>query len=217
MNEIIENITNSYSNSILTSNVIISVLIVTLILSIYEFLVYRFVSHRSFYNKSFNISITVMPLFISTIILCLQSNVIVTLGAIGILAIIRYRTAVKDPVDMLYILWSVHIGIICGCRLYEIAIITSIVVTILLIVLEHLTMGKRPYILLIHTKEDVAANIIKKHTKKYTIKSRNYTSNGIDYTFELSVKDINKLTAELRKSKAIERFSVIEYSADDIM
>ena len=217
MSEIIENITNNYSNSILTSNVILSVLLVTLVLSIYEFLVYRFVSHRSFYNKSFNISITVMPLFISTIILCLQSNVIVTLGAIGILAIIRYRTAVKDPVDMLYILWSVHIGIICGCRLYEIAVITSLIVTILLIVLEHVTMGKRPYILLVHTKEDVAVNIIKKHTSKYTVKSRNYTSSGIDYTFELSVKDINKLTSELKKSKSIERFSVIEYSADDIM
>lgn len=217
MSEIIENITNNYSNSILTSNVILSVLLVTLVLSIYEFLVYRFVSHRSFYNKSFNISITVMPLFISTIILCLQSNVIVTLGAIGILAIIRYRTAVKDPVDMLYILWSVHIGIICGCRLYEIAVITSLIVTILLIVLEHVTMGKRPYILLVHTKEDVAVNIIKKHTSKYTVKSRNYTSSGIDYTFELSVKDINKLTSELKKSKSIERFSVIEYSTDDIM
>jgi hypothetical protein len=217
MNEIIENITNNYSNTILNANVIISVLLVTLVLAIYEFLVYRFVSHRSFYNKSFNISITVMPLFISTIILCLQSNVIVTLGAIGILAIIRYRTAVKDPVDMLYILWSVHTGIICGCRLYEIAVITSILVTILLIVLEHLTIGKRPYIVLIHTKEDVAENIIKKCSRKYSVKSRNYTSNGIDYTFELSINDISKLTSELKKSKSVERFSVIEYSADDIM
>ncbi len=217
MNEIIENITNNYSNTILNANVIISVLLVTLVLAIYEFLVYRFVSHRSFYNKSINISITVMPLFISTIILCLQSNVIVTLGAIGILAIIRYRTAVKDPVDMLYILWSVHTGIICGCRLYEIAVITSILVTILLIVLEHLTIGKRPYIVLIHTKEDVAENIIKKCSRKYSVKSRNYTSNGIDYTFELSINDISKLTSELKKSKSVERFSVIEYSADDIM
>ena len=158
-----------------------------------------------------------MPLFISTIILCLQSNVIVTLGAIGILAIIRYRTAVKDPVDMLYILWSVHTGIICGCRLYEIAVITSILVTILLIVLEHLTIGKRPYIVLIHTKEDVAENIIKKCSRKYSVKSRNYTSTGIDYTFELSINDISKLTSELKKSKSVERFSVIEYSADDIM
>ena len=217
MNEIIENITNNYSNTILTSNVIISVLLVTIILSIYEFLVYRFVSHRSFYNKSFNISITVMPLFISTIILCLQSNVIMTLGAIGILAIIRFRTAVKDPVDMLYILWSVHIGIICGCRLYEIAVITSIIVTILLLLLENFAMGKRPYIVLIHTNEDVAENIIKKCSKRYSVKSRNYTSDGIDYTFELSIKDISKLTSELKKSKSIIRFSVIEYSADDIM
>ena len=102
----------------------------------YEFIVYRLVSHRAFYNRSFNISVTVLPFFIATIILCLQSNLVITLGTIGALAIIRYRTAVKDPVDMLYILWSIHIGIVCGCQLYEVAVLTSLLVTIILLILE---------------------------------------------------------------------------------
>ena len=98
-----------------------AVLLMVLVMSVYEFIVYRLVSHRSFYNKSFNISIAALPFFIATIILCLQSNLVITLGTIGALAIIRYRTAVKDPVDMLYILWSVHTGIVCGCQLYEVS------------------------------------------------------------------------------------------------
>ena len=95
------------------------------------------------------ILITILPYFISTIILCLQSNVVITLGTIGALAIIRFRTAVKDPVDMIYLLWSIHTGIICGCQLFPVAIITSIAVTILLLVLEHVHFGRKPFIIII--------------------------------------------------------------------
>ena len=104
MIEVFENIFNMYSNESITTTAILSVLVMVLILAIYEFFIYRFVSHRSFYNKSFNITIAILPFFISTIILCLQSNIIITLGTIGALAIIRFRTAIKDPVDMLYLL-----------------------------------------------------------------------------------------------------------------
>ena len=69
-----------------------------LILSIYKFVIYRLVSHRAFYNRAFHICIAVLPFFISTIILCLQSNLVITLETIGALAIIRFRTAVKDSV-----------------------------------------------------------------------------------------------------------------------
>ena len=130
---IFENIINVFANENITTTVILSVLLMILILSVYEFFVYRFISHRSFYNKSFNIAITILPFFIGTIILSLQSNLLITLGTIGALAIIRFRTAVKDPVDMLYLLWSVYIGIICGCQLYEVGVLTSLFVTVLLV------------------------------------------------------------------------------------
>ena len=121
LQNILEQIAVSFKNDAVSTTTILSVQLMVLVLSIYEFLIYRLVSHRNFYNRSFNISISVLPFFIATIILCLQSNLVITLGTIGALAIIRYRTAVKDPVDMIYILWSIHTGIICGCQLYEIA------------------------------------------------------------------------------------------------
>jgi uncharacterized membrane protein YhiD involved in acid resistance len=218
--DVFENIKNLYANISLNTTTIVSVLMVVLILAIYEFVVYRYVSHRSFYSKSFNISIAVLPFFISTIILCLQSNIVITLGTIGALAIIRFRTAVKDPVDMIYILWSVFIGIVCGCQLYEVAVLTSLIVTLVLVVFENITFGKRPFVLILHCKkneENLIDDILKKYTKKYRIKSRNYTSNGMDYAIELSIKNISSLTDELSQSKKIERFSIIEYDADDIV
>ena len=104
MIEIFENIISSYSNESVTTASIISVLLMVAILAVYEFFVYRFVSHRSFYNKSFNITTAILPFFIASIIMCLQSNLVITLGTIGALAILRFRTSVKDPVDMLYLL-----------------------------------------------------------------------------------------------------------------
>ena len=215
---IFENILNNYSNQAVPLDTILSLLLVVLGLSIYEFFVYRYVSHRAFYNKSFNISIAILPFFISTIIVCLQTNVIITLGAVGALAMIRFRTAVKDPVDMIYILWSIYIGVIAGCMLYEVAIVTSLIVTILLVILERLSKGKKPYILIIHSKDDLDFNsILKPLTKRFRIKSRNYTSNGVDYAIEVSIKDITSLTDSLKKNKLVSKFSLIEFDADDIV
>jgi len=218
--EVIQSIGSNYENTAINSTIILAVLITSLILSLYEFFVYRYVSHRAFYNRQFNISITIIPLFIATIILCLQSNVVITLGTIGALAIIRYRTAIKDPIDMVYILWAVHIGITCGCQLYQVALLTSIVVTIVLIAMEKISIGKMPFILVIHTKDANEASIekaIKTVTRKYRIKTRNYTGNGTDYVIEISTDNPGQLTAALKKVKEVEKYSIVEYDANNIM
>lgn len=220
MIEIFENIINTYSNESITTVTIISVLLMVLFLAVYEFFIYRFVSHRSFYNKSFNITIAILPFFISTIILCLQSNIIITLGTIGALAIIRFRTAVKDPVDMLYLLWSVYIGIICGCQLFEVGVLTSIIVTLVLLVLDHAKFGRKPIVLILHSTEDVEKELsasFKEHKISNKVKSRNYTGKGYDYAIELTTKDIEGLKDELSKNKNISKYSIIEYDADDIV
>ena len=220
MIEIFENIINTYANESITTVTIMSVLLMVLFLAIYEFFVYRFISHRSFYNKSFNITIAILPFFISTIILCLQSNIIITLGTIGALAIIRFRTAVKDPVDMLYLLWSVYIGIICGCQLFEVGILTSIVVTLLLVTLEHIKFGKKPFVLILHSDEDIETelkDLFHQMKISHRFKSRNYTNKGYDYAIELTVKDIDEFKKALANNRKISKYSIIEYDADDIV
>ena len=220
MTDIFENIINSYSPESITTATLISVLLMVVVLAIYEFFVYRFVSHRSFYNKSFNVTVAILPFFISTIILCLQSNLIITLGTIGALAILRFRTSVKDPVDMLYLLWSVFIGIICGCQLFEVGVLTSIFVTIVLIILEHVNFGRKPYVLILHSTQEAEEELTKLFNSKkirYKFKSRNYTSHGFDYAIELTYKNIKELNQELSKNERISQYSIIEYDADDIV
>ena len=218
---LLERIADGYGNPLLTTTDICSVLLMTLLLCIYVFIVYSLVSHRSFYDRSFNICIAVLPLFISTIVLCLQSNLVITLGTIGALAILRFRTAVKDPVDMLYLLWAVHIGIVCGCRLYEVGVLTSVLVTIVLLVMENASFVKRPYLMAFHCddgQEEQPFALLKesKLVKNFRVKSRNMTKSGTDYVLELSVQDPDALLSELKKA-GIEKCSLLEYDSDDLI
>lgn len=215
----IDNIFNSYTNQTIGTAQIVSVLLVVLVLALYEFIVYRVVSHRAFYNKSFNICIVILPFFIATIVMCLQSNIVITLGTIGALAILRFRTAVKDPVDMLYLLWSVHIGIVCGCQLYEVAVLTSLVVTIVLLLMNYVTIGRKPFVLVFQCTPERDLEIlgsIKEVTSRFRIKSRNYTERGMNYVIEFSAKDPVVLTERLKELE-IDKFSVIEYDSEDVI
>ena len=214
-------IASSFQNQEITTSVLLAVLIMTGVLALYEFIVYQVVLRRSLYNKAFNMSIAVLPFFISTIILCLQSNLVITLGTIGALAIIRFRTAVKDPVDLIFVLWSIHIGITCGCQLYEIAILTSLLATAVLIVLNRINIGMRSHILVLHCKssdyESEVVDLLKNNTRKYRVKSRNHTEKGMDYVFEISTREVGVLTNALEKNASIERFSLMEYDSDDVL
>jgi divalent metal cation (Fe/Co/Zn/Cd) transporter len=217
---ILETFRKAFAESGVAVVTVLTVLIMTALLSLYEYAVYRNVSHRAFYNRMFNICIAVMPSLIGTIILCLQSNIVITLGTIGALAILRFRTAVKDPVDMLYLLWSVHIGITCGTQLYVVAILTSVVVTLLLLVFTNVQIGKKPFVAVIRSaskdQEEEILNAVKSVTNAYRVKSRNYTKTGADYVIELSVRNPSDLTAKLNTLN-LDKYSVIEYDSEDII
>lgn len=229
---VIANIVSHFGNDMLNASIILSVLGMVLMLAIYEFLVYRFVLRRSLYNKAFNISLAVMPFFVSIIILTLQSNLVITLGTIGALAIIRFRTAIKDPIDMVFVLWSVFVGIVCGCQLYEAAVLTSLVVTIVIFVLNSISLGVKSHVLVVHLKdaaddknketktlnpENDLLGIIQNNTKKYRVKSRNYTSKGMDYVIELYTKLPAELAENLKNAQFVDKFSIIEYDSEDVL
>lgn len=222
INDIINAITIRFGHDVGSVGEILAMLLMVTIFAIYEFIVYRFVSHKSMYNKSFHISLTVIPFFIGAIVMALQSNMVITLGTIGALAIIRYRTAIKDPVDMIYILWSVFVGIACGCQLYELCILTSLVVTIVLVSINLLSgkLIRNPYVMVVNSLEDneeALTTIIKQNSKSYRLKSRNYTSSGVDYVYELDRVSIDNLTKAVKELNSVKRFSLIEYDNEDIM
>ena len=206
------------NNSIsLDINVILSVLFFTLILSLYEFVIYRYISKRTVYNKELNISIITLPFFISTIILALQSNLVITLGTIGALAIIRYRTAIKDPINMTYILWAVHTGIVCGCQLYELGLITSLFASIVIYVLEKIKSKDNQSILCIKSSSNIEEDLIKvlkDNVKNFDIKTRSFANNNFDYVVFIRIFEPSTIIDKLTSLKDCVQVSLMECYKD---
>lgn len=218
---IAKNLKTGFSIEELSTTAVAAMLLMVTILAAYEFIVYRFVSKRAFYAKQFNIALAIVPYFISTIVLTLQSSLVITLGTIGALAIIRFRTAIKDPIDMVYLLWSVHIGITVGSGLYELAILTSLAVTVMLIVLDLLPLSRAPYLLVAHLDnagdEEKLTALVEQYAARPRIKSRSFSAKGLDLIVELRCKNCAQLTEELSQLPEVGRFSLIAHDSEDVI
>ena len=98
----------------LTVRTVILILLVALLVGIYIFLVYKISSKSAFYSKDLNITIGGMPIIVASIMIAMQSNLLVSLGMVGALSIVRFRNALKNPIDLLYLFWAISAGIIIG-------------------------------------------------------------------------------------------------------
>ena len=103
-----------FQNTNLSMKTVALLLVAAGVLGIYLFFVYRIMTANTFYSKNFNVSLIMMCVITTAIIVTIQSSVVVSLGMVGALSIVRFRTAVKDPLDLIFMFWSISIGIICG-------------------------------------------------------------------------------------------------------
>ena len=185
----------------ITTGKIAATLIVTALLALYIFAIYRLVTRKVFYSKNFNISLAVMSLITSAIILAMPSNLVISLGMVGALSIVRFRTAIKDPMDLAFLFWSISIGIICGAGLYEIALVTSVGVTVFILVLDMLPVGKAPMMLVVNSSEmngeKAVLDVVGKYARYYKVKSRNLSKGRLDLVIELKVKEESALVSEV--------------------
>ena len=162
---------------------------ITCFLALYIFVVYRVVTRKTFYSKSFNVALAGIALIISGIILTIQSSIVVSLGMVGALSIVRFRTAIKDPMDLMFLFWSIAVGIICGAGLAEIAVLMSVMLTVGILVLDRLPVARAPQILVVNTAEPDAEEkimaVVRQYAKHSTVKSRNMTKSALDLVVEL--------------------------------
>ena len=202
----------------ITTGKIAATLIVTALLALYIFAIYRLVTRKVFYSKNFNISLAVMSLITSAIILAMQSNLVISLGMVGALSIVRFRTAIKDPMDLAFLFWSISIGIICGAGLYEIALVTSVGVTVFILVLDMLPVGKAPMMLVVNSSEmngeKAVLDVVGKYARYYTVKSRNLSKGRLDLVIELKVKEESALVSEVAALDGMLSASMISHDGE---
>ena len=193
-------------------------LLVTSIIAMYIFVVYRSINKRSFYNKNFNLSLLVLAIIIAAIILTIQSNIVVSLGMVGALSIVRFRTAIKDPMDLVFLFWAISVGIICGAGFSIIALIASLIVSLVIIFFSKLPSSKGMVVLLINSStyenEEEIIDIVKEFCSVYKVKARNLTKNHLDMAVEVSVKEQGELVKRLIELPNIVSASIVSHEGD---
>ena len=120
-----DNFLDSFSSNLSIITVCIT-LIFTFLISLYVFFIYKLTTKNVIYSKKFNITMTLMSIITSAIVLSMQANITVSLGMVGALSIVRFRTAIKEPRDLLFLFWSISNGIIIGSGIYSIAIVLAV-------------------------------------------------------------------------------------------
>lgn len=186
----------------------------------YIFLVYRFVTRQAFYSKHFNISLAVLPVIVASIILAIQSSIVISLGMVGALSIVRFRTAVKDPIDLTFLFWSISAGILCGAGLGEMAVVVSLIITGMVIALDNIRIVKAPLLLVLNVEnpdmEDEILATVGKYSKYSKVKSRNLTKEKLHMIVELRTGQGKELVRELAALEGIFSVSLMEHDGEAV-
>ena len=165
---------------------------VTFLLAVYIFCVYRIITKSDFYFKNFNVSMAIISVITAGIVLAMQSSIVISLGMVGALSIVRFRTAIKDPMDLLFLFWSIGIGIICGAGLFDLAIVLAVAVTVGILCLDLLPVKMSPNVIIINAVskdvENEITSLLKTKKSVYRIKSKNITKDGLDLIMEVKTK-----------------------------
>lgn len=211
---------NQMGVSDVSVSTIITVLLITAIIALYIFFVYRAMCKRSFYSQSFAVTLVIVSLVTSLIIIAIQSSVVISLGMVGALSIVRFRTAIKDPLDIAFIFWSISVGIICGAHLYNVAIIGSIFVTLVMIGIQFLP-GVKPALLLVLNASPEASlkdleALISENTTYYKIKSRNINSSELDIIAEIRTKDEQEFIKKVSAFEGVKNATVMLHDGEVI-
>ena len=206
-----------FSQTNLSTSQIVMTLGLTCIIALYIFAVYRLITRKTFYNKNFNISLAALTLITAIVILTVQANIVISLGMVGALSIVRFRTAIKDPMDLVFLFWSISVGISCGAGMVEIAIIGSLLLTIIIFLLDRIPVAKAANILVVNASGEAALmneinNIVKANSKYFKVKSRNLSDSALDVVIELWGSDDEELISNL---KAIDKVHSVSIMAHD--
>ena len=180
------------------------------------FLVYRFFNKSVVYSVRFNMLIVMVSVVTSLIIITIGSNLVLTLGMVGALSIVRFRAAVKDPLDVGFLFWGVAAGLTAGAQLYTVALLGTAFIAVVYMILTVVRIEKRTYLLVIRYKpeaEDTVGELLKPLNAK--IKNKTLLADSSEITAEVSVKKNDTAFLEpMRETQGVEGVTLVEYTGD---
>lgn len=212
-------------NSILESGVFDGVtvtnaalgLLTALIMGAVIYFVYKRFYTGVIYSRSFAITLVGMTVLTAMVTLAISTNIVISLGMVGALSIVRFRTAIKDPLDLLYLFWAITTGITSGAGMYVLVLAAAVVMTVMVIIFYSRQQKGRIYILVVHyTGDEAGDNIIRSFGKiKYFIKSKTLRKEKIEMAIEVFCKNNDTFFMEkIRSIDGVEDATLIQYNGE---
>ena len=165
------------------------------VIGMFIFLIYKKTFSGVMYSSSFSVTLVALTMISTFVILAVTSNVVLSLGMVGALSIVRFRTAIKEPLDIAFLFWSIAVGIVLAAGMIPLAVFGSVIIGIILLVFANRKSHVNPYIVVIrcegHDSEIKATEFLKKQVQRMVIKSKTAQRGAIELNAEIRMKDEN--------------------------
>ena len=181
--------------------------------------VYRKTYRGVMFSQSFGVSLMALTMITTLVIQAVTSNVVLSLGMVGALSIVRFRTAIKEPLDIAFLFWSIAAGIVLGAGLIPLAIIGSVVIGVMLLVFVNRKSNETSYVLVLQCDSDASESAalarVEENVKRYVIKSKTVGAEGVELTVEIRIKDAAaKFVNGLLQVEGVKHATLVSYNGE---
>lgn len=190
-----------------------------LVIGLFIFLIYKKTLTGVMYSSGFALTLVGLSLVTTLVIMAVTSNVVLSLGMVGALSIVRFRTAIKEPVEIVFLFWSLAVGIVIGAGMIPLAVIGSAIIGVILLLFANRKIKNNPYLLVLSCKneqaEQSALELLRANTAHYIVKSKTITADGIELTAELRTKDASTAFVNaIAVLEGVENATLVSYNGE---
>lgn len=212
---------SSFLENVTSVNVfdMVLALILALGLGMFIFLVYKKTFSGVMYSSSFGVTLIALTMITTVVILAVTSNVVLSLGMVGALSIVRFRTAIKEPLDIAFLFWAIAVGIVLAAGMIPLAVVGSLVIGIVLLIFVNRKSYLNPYIVVIscegHVSEQQAVAFLKSKVQRYVVKSKTAQKDLVELNLEIRMKDDNTdFVNELAQMNGVNSAVLVSYNGE---
>lgn len=194
-------------------------MLVSLVIGLFIFLIYQKTFAGVMYSTGFSLTLIGLTLVTTLVIMAVTSNVVLSLGMVGALSIVRFRAAIKEPMEIVFLFWAIAGGIVVGAGMIPLAILGSVMIGFILLVFANQKIRNDPYILVLKCSgekaEDEVFHLLDQSVERYIVKSKTVNASGIELTAELRTK--NKSTVfinHIAVLPGVENATLVSYNGE---
>ena len=190
-----------------------------LVLGLFVFVVYTKTFNGVMYSGGFALTLVGLSLVTTLVIMAVTSNVVLSLGMVGALSIVRFRAAIKEPIEIVYLFWSIAAGIVIGAGMIPLAVIGSAIIRLILILFANRKTHDNPYILIMNCAdekaEDAAVEMAQTALRRFLVKSKTVSAGGIELTAEVRLKDAaTSFVNGIHDIEGVENVTLVSYNGE---